>query len=66
MASARLTTTFLLTCVSKSTKKMLTVPEVSEPKLAFSVAKTDASCDLAAAIDSSVILPELSTMKAML
>ncbi|MNH32099.1 hypothetical protein D3C79_925180 [compost metagenome] len=64
--SFRFTVTFLLTWVSKSTKKMFTVPEESEPRLAFSVWNTDASWALAVATDWSLILPELSTMKAML
>ncbi|MCY1410273.1 hypothetical protein D9M71_256390 [compost metagenome] len=64
--SARFTATFLFTWVSKSTRKMFTVPEVSEPRLALSVLNTEANCVLASAIDLSLILPELSTMKAML
>ncbi|MNH29161.1 hypothetical protein D3C79_893740 [compost metagenome] len=64
--SARLTATFLFTWVSKSAMKIFTVPEVSEPRLAFSVWNTAANCALAALTDWVLILPELSTMKAML
>ncbi|MMZ70527.1 hypothetical protein D1872_335890 [compost metagenome] len=61
----RFTDTDLLTWVSKSTRKMFTVPELL-PRLCLRVLNTDVSEFLAELIDEELILPELSTMKAIL
>ena len=63
--SFRLTDTDLLIWVSKSTRKIFTVPELP-PMLCLRVLNTDVSESFAALTEASLILPELSTMNAML
>ncbi|MOA11825.1 hypothetical protein D3C78_1317820 [compost metagenome] len=64
--SLRFTLTDLLARVSKSTRKMFTLPAPSEPALLLRLAKTWASWSLMVSMALVPILPELSTMKAIL
>ncbi|MNF15158.1 hypothetical protein D3C80_2176490 [compost metagenome] len=60
-----MTETVLFTWLSKSARKIFTVPELL-PRLCLRVLNTEVSEALAASMDESLMLPELSTMKAML
>ncbi|MNJ81738.1 hypothetical protein D3C77_806960 [compost metagenome] len=63
--SPRLTETVLFTWVEKSTSRMFTVPDCAPLTLLASVSNTDFSA-LRAASTALPMLPEVSTMNAML
>ncbi|MNN52481.1 hypothetical protein D3C81_1671830 [compost metagenome] len=65
-ASLRVTDTLLLTWLAKSTSRMFTVPDCEPLTLAAKVLNTDSSDFFAASTPEEPMLPEVSTMKAML
>jgi len=65
-ASLRVTETVLLTWVAKSTSRIFTVPDCEPLTLAARVLNTDSSELFAAFTPEEPMLPEVSTMKAML